>query len=156
MLKKALPLIIAFGFPLGIGYGASKISANSFQIYSELTLPPLAPPGFVFGLVWTVLYLLMGWASYLVWQADSVTSFKKKALLLYAVQLGVNFFWTLFFFNLSWKLFAFWWLLLLLALLWSCMIRFKKISRPAFWLLWPYLLWGIFAAYLNLSIYFLN
>lgn len=104
-------------------------------------------------MVWTVLYVLMGTASYLVLTSGRPNGL---ALLLYGAQLLFNFFWPLFFFNMQAYLFAFVWLVLLWLLILAATILFFRISRPAGWLMVPYLLWVAFAGYLNLSIYLLN
>lgn len=104
-------------------------------------------------MVWTVLYVLMGIASYLV-----LTSGKPNglALFVYGVQLLLNFFWPLFFFNMQAYLFSFVWLVLLWLLILAATVLFFRISKPAGYLMIPYLLWVAFAGYLNLSIYLLN
>ena len=119
-----------------------------------LTLPPLAPPDWLFPLVWTVLYALMSVAAYLVFVSNDID--RGGALRLYLLQVLVNVLWPLFFFRLEWRLFAFLWLLLLLALVILTAIRFKPISRTAWYLLLPYIAWLLFAGYLNLGIYVLN
>ncbi len=149
-------LFLAFCIPLSVGYAASALSVGSSQMYATFILPPLSPPSTLFGPVWTVIYILMGVASFLVWRAPVTCSVKGHALLLYIIQLGINFLWPFFFFNLQCHLFAFFWLLLLLGTLLVCMRAFKSISPWAFYLLIPYMLWGLFAAYLNLGIYILN
>ena len=119
-----------------------------------LTLPPLSPPDWLFPVVWTALYALMSVAAYLVFISNDID--RGNALRLYLLQVLVNVLWPLFFFRLGWRLFAFVWLLLLLALVILTAIRFKPISRTAWYLLFPYIAWLVFAGYLNLSIYLLN
>ncbi len=156
MVKKVFSFVFMLFIPLGVGFVASKLAPESGQIYSTLTLPPLAPPGYVFGIVWTVIYVLMGISAYLVTQENVHSVQKRKALVLYFLQLTINFFWTFFFFTIGLRLFALLWLVLLLSVLAYCMQVFRKISRSAFLLLLPYFIWGLFAAYLNLGIYILN
>ncbi len=156
MLYRSFFFCLALFLPLAVGFGASQISSQSFQIYTNFILPPLAPPAYVFGPVWTILYALMGLASYFIFRAKAEKAQKIKALALYAAQLVVNFFWTYFFFVLQWRLFAFFWLLFLLSLLFLCMKSFRNISPWAFILLIPYASWLFFAAYLNISLYMLN
>ncbi len=119
-----------------------------------LVQPPLAPPDWLFPIVWTILYALMAYAAYLVFISGDID--RGPALRLYLLQVVVNILWPLFFFRLEWRLFAFLWLLLLLALVILTAIRFRPISRTAFRLLLPYIVWLLFAGYLNLSIYLLN
>lgn len=122
--------------------------------FDQLVKPPLTPPAWVFPVVWSVLYLLMGIAAYLVYQSDDLD--RGAPLRMYLLQLAVNILWPLFFFRLEWRLFAFFWLLLLIALVTLTMAGFKHIRPVAYYLLIPYLLWILFAAYLNLAFYLLN
>ena len=123
------------------------------ETFRLVNKPALAPPGWVFPVAWTILYILMGIASYLV-----LTSGKPNdtALTLYGIQLVFNFFWSIIFFNLEMYLFAFIWLVVLWLLIFKTAILFYQISKPAGYLMIPYLLWVAFAGYLNLSIYLLN
>lgn len=122
--------------------------------FEGLTKPPLTPPAWVFPVVWTVLYLLMGLAAYLVWNSDDVD--RAPPLRMYLLQLLVNSLWTFFFFRLQWRFFAFFWLLLLIALVTLTMTGFKYIRKAAYRLMLPYFFWLLFAAYLNLGFYLLN
>lgn len=89
-------LLLCLAIPLGVGALAGILTKDSMMQFSLLNKPPLSPPGWLFPVVWTVLFLLMGYASYLVSRSDSVQ--KRPALILYAIQLIVNFFWSIFFF----------------------------------------------------------
>ena len=124
--------------------------------YGQMYKPLLSPPGWVFPVVWTILYILMGIACYQVWQSDASAARKRRALTLYAVQLAMNALWPLLFFRLSAYLAAFLWLVLLLAVVWMCALTFRYIRKSAGDLLTPYLLWLLFAGYLNLGVYLLN
>ena len=107
--------------------------------FDGLQTPPLTPPEWVFPVVW------------------NTKDVDRTALLRpYFAQLAVNMLWSLFFFRLEWRLFAFFWLLLLAALVSLTMCRFRTASRTAYWLLLPYLLWVLFAGYLNLGFALLN
>lgn len=147
-------LLLCLAIPLGVGALAGILTKDSMMQFSLLNKPPLSPPGWLFPVVWTVLFLLMGYASYLVSRSDSVQ--KRPALILYAIQLTVNFFWSIFFFNFECYLFSFLWLVLLWVLILLTIRAFRRISPTAGILLIPYLLWVTFAGYLNLAIYFLN
>ena len=149
-------LIIAIAIPLLVGAVSGFISSNSMEQFGQLNQPPLAPPGFLFPIVWTILYVLMGIASYLVFSSNKKQEDVKDALTVYALQLAVNFFWSIFFFNLEWYLFAFFWLILLWILILYTILLFYRISKPAAYLMVPYLVWVTFAGYLNLGIYVLN
>jgi tryptophan-rich sensory protein len=102
------------------------------------------------------LFILMGTASYLIKLSDSNAKAVDNALTLYVIQLTVNFLWPIFFFKLGLYLFSFIWLLLLLVLIIATAVAFYKISKPAAYLMLPYIAWVMFAGYLNLGIYLLN
>lgn len=123
------------------------------ETFQSLNKPALSPPGWLFPVVWTVLYILMGIASYLVLTSGQPN---RAALTVYGIQLVFNFFWSIIFFNLESYLFAFIWLVFLWILIFTTMILFYRISKLAGYLLLPYLLWVTFAGYLNFCIYLLN
>lgn len=149
-------LIICIAIPLLVGGLASFITRDSMEAFGQLNQPPLSPPGILFPIVWTILYTLMGIASYLIVSSDAGKEDIQNAIFVYALQLGVNFFWSIFFFNLEWYLFSFFWLLLLWIFILYTIVIFYRISKPAAYLLIPYLLWVTFAGYLNLGIAILN
>lgn len=153
-MKNVTALIVSILISVGVGAAAALLSRNSMDVYQNLVQPPLSPPGWLFPVVWTILYILMGISAYLIYVSDS--PYKNSALKIYAAQLAVNFLWTIIFFNLEMYLFAFLWLLLLLVLIILMIRSFAKISKTAAYLQLPYLLWVIFAGYLNLGIYLLN
>ncbi len=156
MKIKWKPLIISVVIPLLVGGLSALLTRDSMQTFDEITKPPLSPPGWLFPVVWTILYILMGIASYLVLTADVPMGEKKTPLIFYAAQLAVNFFWSIFFFNFELYLFSFIWLVLLWVLIIITAVLFYRVSKPAAWLLIPYLLWVTFAGYLNFTIYLLN
>ena len=144
-------LIFIFGTYL-IG-GLFSFFIDMPSMYQELNKPFLSPPGYVFPIVWTVLYTLMGISLYLV---SEESGDKKKSYIIYIVQLILNSLWTLFYFGLDMKLFAF---IILIGLIISVIImnlEFIKLNKTAAYLQIPYLIWLIFAGYLNLSTYLLN
>lgn len=143
-------LIISLAVSLGTGALAAVLTSDSMQQYQNMYRPPLAPPGWVFPIVWTILFILMGIAAYLIWVSDSPD--KKQALTIYLVQLLANFGWSIIFFRFNAYLVAFAWLLLLWYLIYLTRKQFKEINRTAGLLLLPYLLWVTFAGYLNLAI----
>lgn len=144
---------------LGVTFIAAAIgsaaSANAQAFYAQLAQPAWAPPGYVFGPVWTVLYTLMGLAAWLVWRVGGFKS-AQKALILYLVQLVFNALWSWLFFVWNLGLLSFIEILLLLALILITAICFWRIKPLAGVLLIPYLLWVIFAAFLNYSLWQLN
>lgn len=153
-LRKAL--IICLLIPLGVGGLAAWLTMGSMEQFASLVQPPLSPPGWMFPVVWTILYLLMGWASFLVWRSDAPQAEKQRALTLYGVQLAVNFAWPLLFFRAGLYGFALVWLVILLVLVVETMLTLGRIDRRAAWLLAPYILWLLFAAYLNAGVWLLN
>lgn len=148
--------LIGIGLPLAVGGLSAWLTMGSMAVYGALTQPPLAPPSWVFPVVWTVLFVLMGVASVLVWQQGAPEAETRRALRLYAVQLLVNFIWPLLFFRAGWYGTAFVWLLFLLLLVLATMAAFRDIRPLAGNLLIPYVLWLLFAAYLNAAIWLLN
>lgn len=153
MKKQWKTLIFCIAVPLEVAGLSALLTRNSVQTFNSINKPRLAPPGWLFPVAWTILYILMGIASYLV-----ITSRKLNgsALITYGLQLIFNFFWSIIFFNLSLYLFSFIWLVILWLLILKTTIKFCQISKPAGYLMIPYFLWVTFAGYLNFSIYLLN
>ena len=145
---KRSPLLVSLLISLGTGVIAGFLTFGSMAQYQEMYHPPLAPPGWVFPVVWLFLYTLMGIASYRIYLKNP----KAEALKLYLIQLAVNFFWPVFFFNLGWQLFAAVWLLVLWYLVFVMIKEFARIDEGAARLMIPYLVWLTFAAYLNIVI----
>lgn len=153
-MKNIKALIISIIISLGVGGLAGFITKNSVNIYDQLILPELAPPSFIFPIVWTVLYVLMGISAYLIYTSKS--PYRKIGLKLYAIQLFLNFIWSPIFFNGQMFLLALIVLVLLLLVLLVLIKVAYKINPISAYLLVPYLLWVAFAGYLNLAIYLLN
>lgn len=145
-------LVLFIGSTLLIGFLGGLLGGNGG--FEQLAKPPLTPPAAVFPIVWTVLYVMMGLAAYLIWNSGDLD--RVACLRMYYAQLLVNALWPLLFFRLQWRLAAFFWILLLLALLTLTMSGFAYIRKAAYWLLVPAFLWTLFAGYLNLGIYLLN
>ena len=156
MKDKKWLLFICIAIPLAIGGISAILTSGSMNIFGELNKPPLAPPGWLFPIVWTVLYTLMGISSYLVLISMASKEDKENAIKIYAYQLMVNFLWPTFFFNLEIYLFSFFWLLFLIVLVVIMIIKFKDINMKAAYINIPYLIWLCFAAYLNLAIWIIN
>lgn len=135
--------------PLAVGGAAAVLTMDAMAQYSAQPQPPLAPPAWVFPAVWTVLYLLMGAASRRVYRLGTRES--RNALMLYYVQLAAHFVWPLLYFRAQEYEVAFWWLLLLLALVLAALLAFSRLDKAAGRLLMPYAAWLLFAAYLNYS-----
>lgn len=148
-------LILSIGICLGAGILGSIFTISSIPTwYATLNKPVFSPPNFIFGPVWTILYILMGVSLYLVWISKGKN--KKGAMNLFFIQLTLNAFWSTIFFGMKNPTLAFLDILALLTFIFLTILSFYKISKPAAYLLIPYLLWVSFATILNLSIVFLN
>ncbi len=135
------------------GLGAI-VTSKGMPSFDQAAKPALTPPDTVFPIVWTILYILVGIGMARVWLTGSRE--RSDALLIYAVQLILNFFWTVWFFGLEAYLFAFIWLLLLIMAIIIMIYSFYRMDRAAAYIQIPYLLWCIFAAYLNFGVWRLN
>lgn len=151
-----LALIISILIPLSVGFLSSYLVKDSYQTFQELTKPSFAPPASVFAPVWTVLYILMGIASYRVWMYGLDRQDVRTALVFYGLQLFFNFLWTIIFFGLGLRGLAYIEIIILLILIIITTSRFYKIDKTAGYLFIPYLLWTMFASVLNMSIWLLN
>ncbi len=149
-------LLICLAIPLGVGGLSAWISGSGMDAYGALNQPPLSPPGWLFPVVWTILYLLMGYASYRIFTSGAEEDKIRRALTLYGAQLALNFVWPLVFFGLSLYLLAFLVLVALWVLIYLTMHAFAKINEKTADLLLPYILWVTFAGYLNLGVFLLN
>ena len=155
-IGKVFLAILLIAIPLMVGGIASVLTISAQESFNKLNQPPLAPSAWLFPVVWTILYLLMGISSYLIINSDAPKTDIREAIRIYVYQLMVNFLWPTFFFNFGWYLFAFLWLLLLWVLVLIMIVKFKDISKLAAYMNIPYLLWLTFAAYLNFAIWLLN
>lgn len=155
---RPLALLVSWVITLGIGFTASYFTRSGIGTwYSTLNKPSFNPPNWVFGPVWTTIYILLGIAAYLVWQRRHYNSTMYPVTrVAYIIQLALNFSWSIVFFGMHQPLGA----LVVIALLWMSIIVnmycFSKFSKAAAWLLVPYLLWVSFASVLNMYIYLLN
>ena len=147
--------LICLAVPLAVG-GLAVALSGGMDTYKALNQPPLSPPGWIFPIVWTILYLLMGYASYRVLTADAPSADIKKALIFYGIQLFLNFLWPIAFFGFHWYWAAFVLLIVLWAFIYLTMHLFGITDDTAENLLIPYLLWVTFAGYLNLGVALLN
>lgn len=145
----------ALALPLAVG-GLASLLSGGMDIYTVLNKPPLAPPGWLFPIVWSILYLLMGYASYRILEAEAGEEERRKALLLYGAQLIANFIWPLLFFGGMWLTASFLWLILLWIFILLTLRTFATIDEIAGNLLIPYILWVTFAGYLNFGFLLLN
>ncbi len=152
-----MKLIISIAIPLLIGGIAGFFTSTGVNTwYAVANKPSFNPPNWIFAPVWTALYILMGIAFYMVWKSETNKAAKQTAIILYAIQLTLNFAWSFIFFYARQPGWAFieiviMWIMILLAIIW-----FGKISALAAWLLVPYICWVSFATVLNFYIWKLN
>jgi tryptophan-rich sensory protein len=151
-----IKLIVALVLPLSIGAFAGMFTSEAIPgWYATLNRPSFNPPNWLFGPVWTTLYLLMGISFYMIWKQEKSKE-RDLALLFFFIQLALNFAWSFIFFYFNKIGFAFAEIVLLWLSIVLMMIRFYKIKPITAYINIPYLLWGSFASMLNLSYYLLN
>lgn len=140
----------------GVGALSGFLTRDGVARYeAAVQKPPLTPPGWVFPVVWGVLFALMGWSAARVYLTPASNA-RSRALGLFLLQLGVNFLWSIFFFNGRMYLFSFLWIMGLWGLILLMMTTFYPLDRWAAWMNLPYLLWVTFAAYLTFGVWRLN
>ncbi len=146
--------IISILIPVIIGLLSGLISIAGIKSFNSLKSPFLSPPGFIFPIVWTILYVLMGISSYLIYNENDYQS--SFCLKIYALNLFINFLWSPIFFGLGLRLFSFIWIIILDIVVIYMIICFYKVNKKAAYLQIPYLIWCLYATYLNLAFYLLN
>lgn len=156
MSEKAKNIIKCIVIPLLVGIISAFLTRGGMEDFKSLSHPPLTPPDMLFPIVWTLLYILMGISAYLVKTSTTNEENIARAMSIYFYQLVVNFLWPVFFFNLQWFLFSFFWLVLLWILVAVMIKRFYDVRPIAAYMNIPYLIWLTFAAYLNLGVWWLN
>ena len=149
-------LLIFLAIPLGVGILSALISMNGMKNFDQVAQPALTPPSWLFPVAWTILYLLMGYASYLVWRSRASKKQIEKALTWYGAQLAANFLWSPLFFQWKMYLAALILLIVLVVLVVITLLRFRQLNATAGWLLVPYLCWLLFAGYLNAGVWLLQ
>ena len=155
MKKKTVVFIVSIIIALAVGGVSALLTMDSMERFSELEQPPLSPPSWLFPIVWTILFILMGISAARIYNIGGRGG-NSSALTVYGIQLFVNFMWPVIFFSLELRLAALFWLLLLLALVILMIVRFYRIDKTAAYLQIPYLIWLLFAAYLNTGVFILN
>lgn len=151
---KLKELIISIVIPLLVGGLSSLFSMNGFKEFEAIRKPAFTPPGIVFPIAWTILYILMGIGSYLVYMSNCKD--KYKALRVYSVQLFFNFLWSILFFSFKLYWLAFVWLIVLMVLIALMIYRFYNCNKTAGLFQIPYFLWVTFAGVLNAFVAVLN
>lgn len=152
MNKSKKTKIVFILISLAVGGLSAFLTRNNMNVFDSIQKPPLTPPAIVFPIVWTILFTLMGYSAARVYLEDP----KSNAIEVFGVNLVVNFFWSIIFFNLQAYTFAFIWLLLLIAVVIVMIIKFYRVDKAAAYLQLPYLAWLLFAGYLNLYIALMN
>ena len=137
-----------------IGTVPSIFTFKSMGIYTELNRPPLSPPSILFPIVWTILYILIGISIYIIVKKNPKDV--SEAKLIYYVALVTNALWTPIFFGFKEYFLAFLWIIMLIVFVSAMIIKFYKIDKTSAYLQIPYLIWLLFAAYLNFGIVVLN
>lgn len=156
-LRSLAVLVVAVLLPLVVGVLGSFSTMDSVRAwYPTLVRPSFAPPTWVFGPVWTTLYVMMGVASWLVWREGFARPEVRSALAIYGVQLVFNLVWSWLFFGLQRPFVALLDIIVLLVLIGMTVLRFATVSRGAALLLLPYLAWVAFATVLNGGFWWLN
>src|SRR3569833_524136 len=151
------PFLISLAITLAIGFVASLFTRPQIAWWDRtLNKPSFNPPNWLFAPVWTLLYIMIAIAAYLVWKRRDNSRVYFITVIIYTIQLALNFSWSIIFFGLHGIFPA----LIIISMLWGSIILnirwFNKFNQTAAWLLVPYLLWVTFAGLLNLSIYLLN
>ena len=149
-------LIASIAVPVIVGSLSAVLTSSSMKQYNAMPKPPMAPPAYLFPIVWTILYIMMGVAFYYVWTTEADEGLRDRAVMYYAIQLGMNFFWSILFFSLSLYLFSYFWLLGMLLITVLCTVCFFRMRMVSGAMMLPYILWLSFASYLNCAAYILN
>ena len=155
MWNKIRPYVGFSALALAVGGLSALLTGGGMESFAALNKPPLSPPAWLFPVVWTILYVLMGVGMAIVWR-ETRGHERRRALTAWALQLAVNFLWPIFFFGLEWRLFSFFWLVLLFVLVVRMTRIFARHSRLAALLQIPYLVWLVLAGYLNFAVWLLN
>ena len=153
--SKIKPYAVSILLTLAVGGLSGFLTSMGMDSFDALTKPPLTPPSFLFPIVWTVLFILMGVGAARIFMTEP-TAARNRALIVYVVQLAVNFLWSIIFFNLQAYGFAFFWLILLWVLILTMIYLFCKVDKPAALIQIPYAIWVTYAGYLNLMIWLMN
>ena len=151
-MNKAKIYIKSILIPVIVG-GIVGLITSRFIDYNSLQKPPFSPPGIAFPIVWTILYILMGISYGILKSKEQVDD---EINFIYYFQLGVNALWSIFFFVFKWRLFSFLWIILLAVLVILMIMKFYNKNKAAGLIQLPYLLWVLFASYLNIGFYILN
>lgn len=153
-MKNKINYVLFISVSVLTGLLSALLTRNNMNIYDKISTPPLSPPGILFPIVWTILYILMGISAARIYTENN--NKWSSSLSVWSVQLIVNFLWSILFFNYQAFLLSFIWLVLLLILIVIMIFLFYKTDKAAGLIQIPYFLWVTFAGYLNFAIYLLN
>lgn len=149
-------LLKNLAIPLLVGFISGFLTKDAVEEFNATAIKPFfMPPGWLFPVVWTILYILMGISAYLIETSNGIKN-TRFSLILYYLQLFFNLIWPFIFFGGEMYLFAFIWIIILWILIIATTLEFYKINKTAAFLMIPYIIWVTFAAVLNFSIYLLN
>ncbi len=154
--RKIIRYAVSVAVPLAVGILSAVLTMGNMDIYKEVKTPLFSPPSFLFPISWTALYILMGISCGMIWDMRKTDKNAEKGIYYYASSLVFNFFWSIIFFNFRMFMPAFIWLVLLLYLIVFTVVYYRRVNKTAAYLQIPYIIWVIFAGYLNLGIYILN
>lgn len=155
-MKKWKVYVLNILIPLAVGGLSAYITMQGMEDFNSVSKSALNPPDYVFPIVWSILYVLMGFGMARVYLSHCPTDQKSYSVIIYGLQLAFNFCWSIIFFNMKSYLFAFIWLIILIALVIIMIYSWQKCSKLAAYLQVPYLLWLFFASYLTFCVYSLN
>ena len=156
-IKKIYVYVIALLVTLGVGALSGYLTMDAMEEFMQLNQPPLSPPPIVFPIVWTILYILMAISISIVLTNENATKDTEfLALAFYGLNLAFNFLWPVWFFVFGLLWFSVLWLVLLIAIVLVLMLISASVSRVSMYLLIPYILWLLFALYLNAGVAILN
>lgn len=160
-VKEIRNFFVCVLIPLVVGYASSSISyilagLSNTQYYSQLIKPGFAPPSYIFPIVWTILYILMGISSYLILKKGHDLSKVKDAMFYYWLQLALNFLWSILFFGLDLRFTALVCSLIMILVVIIMISKFAKVNKGAAYLNIPYLIWLFYATFLNYFIWMIN
>jgi benzodiazapine receptor len=154
--KNLCALLFSILIAEGLGALSGFLSMNPNETYQSFNKPSFSPPSYVFPIVWTILFFLMAVAAYRIWMQGKSGADVRKALVLYVIQLILNFSWSIIFFRFNLMGLAFFELLLLLVFILLTAFEFYKHDKIAAYLMIPYIIWVSFAAVLNYTIWMIN
>lgn len=148
---------VAIAIPLAVGIASAALTRENMNIYEKLNTPPLSPPSILFPIVWTILYILMGISSAMVYiDKEKNLEAAKRGFIYYGISLVLNFSWSIVFFNLQAALVALVILVVMLYFIIRTILEYYKVKPSAAYLQIPYAIWVAFAGYLNVGIWLLN